>query len=106
MSKETIQKITQAEQEARDILEAANQRARALYAETEQKSNDDREQVEKETEQRLRAMLDDMQKRSEEILSRSRESAAQDAEQMNKLAETHMEEAVKAIVWGIMEQCQ
>ena len=106
MSKETIQKITQAEQEAREILEAANQRARALYGETEQKSNEDREQLEKETEQRLRAMLEDMQKRSEEILSRSRESAQKEAEQMNKLAEKHMEEAVKAIVWGIMEQCQ
>lgn len=88
------------------MIEAAQQRARALYAETEQKSNEDRERIEQETESKLRRMLDDMQGRSQEILKRSQEGAQKDAEKMNKLAETHMEEAVKAIVWGIMEQCQ
>ena len=106
MSKESIRKITQAEQEAREIVEAAHQRAKALYAETEQKSNEDREQLEAQTEQRLRKLLDDMQAQSQEILQRSSESAQKEAERMNKMAEFHMEEAVKAIVWGIKEQCQ
>ena len=106
MSKESIRKITQAEQEAREIVEAAQARARAMYAETEQKSNEDREKLEKQTEQRLRTMLDEMQAKSQEILQRSSEGAQKEAEHMNKLAEFHMEEAVKAIVWGIKEQCQ
>ena len=106
MSKESIRKITQVEAEARQIVEAAQQRARTMYAETEQKSNEDREQLEKQTEQRLRAMLNEMQAKSQEILQRSSEIAQKDAENMNKLAEFHMEEAVKAIVWGIKEQCQ
>lgn len=106
MSKESIRKITQAEQEAREIVEAAQARAKAMYAETEQKSNEDREQLEKQTEQRLRTMLDEMQAKSQEILQRSSEGAQKEAETMNKLAEFHMEEAVKAIVWGIKEQCQ
>ena len=106
MSKESIRKITQAEQEAREIVEAARARAKALYAETEQKSKEDREQLEAETEQRLRKLLDDMHAHSEEILRRSSENAQKDAENMNKMAEFHMEEAVKAIVWGIKEQCQ
>lgn len=106
MSKESIRKITQAEQEAREIVEAAQARAKAMYAETEQKSNEDREQLEQETAQRLREMLSQMQAQSEEILRRSSESAQKDAERMNSMAELHMEEAVKAIVWGIREQCQ
>ena len=106
LSKESIRKITQAEQEAREIVEAARARAKALYAETEQKSNEDRKQLEQETELRLRKMLDDMQAKSREILQRSSEGAQKDAERMNKMAELHMEEAVKAIVWGIKEQCQ
>ena len=106
MSKESIRKITEAEEQARQIIEQANQRAKALYAETEQKSKEDREQLEAQTEQRLRKMLNDMQAQSQEILQRSSESAKKDAERMNKLAEVHMEEAVKAIVWGIKEQCQ
>ncbi len=106
LSKESIRKITQAEQEAREIVEAARARARALYAETEQKSVEDREQLEQETALRLRNMLDEMQAKSQEILQRSSESAQKDAERMNKMAELHMEEAVKAIVWGIREQCQ
>lgn len=106
MSKETIRKITDAEEKAREIVEAANQRAKALYAETEQKSKEDRERLEAETSQRLRQMLDEMRAQSDEILRRSSESAQKEAERMNKMAEFHMEEAVKAIVWGIKEQCQ
>ncbi len=106
LSKESIRKITQAEQEAREIVEAARARAKALYAETEQKSTEDREQLEAQTEQRLRKMLEEMQAHSQEILQRSSEGAQKDAERMNKMAELHMEEAVKAIVWGIKEQCQ
>ena len=106
LSKESIRKITQAEQEAREIVEAARARAKALYAETEQKSVEDREQLEQETALRLRNMLDEMQAKSQAILQRSGESAQRDAERMNKMAELHMEEAVKAIVWGIREQCQ
>jgi vacuolar-type H+-ATPase subunit H len=106
LSKESIRKITDAEEKAKEIVEAAKERAKAMYAETEQKSKEDREQLEAETEQKLRQMLDEMRAQSEEILRRSSESAKKEAENMNKLAEFHMEEAVKAIVWGIKEQCQ
>lgn len=99
-------KIAEVEAQAAQIIEAARERARALYAETEQKSNEDRETIEAETELRLRRMLEDMQQRSTAVLERSRESAQADAEEMNRMAEFHMEEAVKAIVWGIVEQCQ
>ena len=106
MSKESIRKITDAEEKAKEIVEAAKERAKAMYAETEQKSKEDREQLEAETEQRLRKLLEDMRAHSEGILRRSSENAQKDAENMNKMAEFHMEEAVKAIVWGIKEQCQ
>ena len=99
-------KIAEVEAQAAQIIEAARERARALYAETEQKSNEDQETIEAETELRLRRMLEDMQQRSTTVLERSRESAQADAEEMNRMAELHMEEAVKAIVWGIVEQCQ
>ena len=106
MSKETMTKITDVEAQAAKIIETARERARVMYAETEQKSAEDRERVEQETEIRLRRLLDEMQQRSQEILEKSRESAQQNAEEMNRIAEFHMEEAVKAIVWGIVEQCQ
>jgi len=106
LSKETILKITEAEAQAKQILDAANERARELYAETQVKSQEDRELIEQRTEKELREKLDDMQHRSEEILQRSLESSKKEAELMNKAAEAHMEEAVKAIVWGIVEQCQ
>lgn len=106
MSKQTIQMITEAEAQAAEIIREARRRADVLYAETEQKSREDREQIEQDTQLRLRKMLEDMKAKSEEILKRSSESAQREAESMNKLAEFHMEEAVKAIVWGITEQCQ
>ena len=106
MSKETMTKITSIEAEAEQIIEAAKERARVLYAETELKSAEDRQRIEQETEVHLRRLLEEMQERSREILEKSRESAQKNAEEMNKMAEFHMEEAVKAIVWGIVEQCQ
>ena len=84
MSKESIRKITDAEEKAREIVEAANQRAKAMFAETEQQSKQDREQLEAETSQRLRQMLDEMRAQSEEILRRSSESAQKEAERMTR----------------------
>ena len=106
MSKETMNRIAQVEEQAAQIIAAARERARALYSETEQKSKEDREKVEAETELHLRRLLDEMQQRSQEILERSGASAKKSADDMNKMAEFHMEEAVKAVVWGIVEQCQ
>lgn len=106
MSKETILKIKEAEAKAKEIRDAAHVRARELYAETQQKSEADRIALEQETERELRERLDDMRTRSEEIVARSLEVAKAEAEQMNNLAKTHLEEAVKAVVWGIREQCQ
>ena len=106
MSKETMTKIAQVEAQALQIVEDAKARARAMFSETEQKCNEDRERIEAETDIRLRQMLDDMQMRSTQILERSRESAQKEADEMNKKAEFRMDEAVKAIVWGILEQCQ
>lgn len=106
MSKETMTKIAEVEAQALQIVEDAKSRARAMSAETEQRCTEDRERIEAETDLRLRKMLDDMQKRSTEILEKSRESAQKEADEMNKKAEFRMDEAVKAIVWGILEQCQ
>lgn len=106
LSKESIQKICEAEEQAKLIREQAQARAREMYAETQEKSEADRIELEQRTERELRETLDSMRKRSEEILQRSLEEAQKNAEQMNKLAKTHMEEAVKAVVWGIREQCQ
>ncbi len=106
MSKEIMTRITEVEAQALQIVEDAKARARAMSAETERKCNEDRERIEAETNLRLRRMLDDMQKRSTEILEKSRESAQKEADDMNKKAEFRMDEAIKAIVWGILEQCQ
>ena len=106
MSKETIQKIQEAEAQAKEIREAAHARARELYAQTQEHSEADRIAIEQETQRELREKLDDMRTRSEEIVQRSLDVAKAEAEQMNKLAKAHLEEAVKAVVWGIREQCQ
>ncbi len=106
LSKETILKIQEAEAQAKEIREAAHARARELYAQTQEQSEADRIALEQATERELREKLDDMRTRSEEIVQRSMEIAKAEAEQMNKLAKTHLEEAVKAVVWGIREQCQ
>lgn len=106
MSKESILKIQEAEAQAKEIREAAQTRAREMYALVEKQSESDRIALEMATERELREKLDDMSARSQEIVERSLEVAKAEAEQMNQLAKTHMEEAVKAVVWGIREQCQ
>lgn len=106
MSKESILKIQETEAQAKEIREAAQVRAREMYVLVEQQSEADRVALETATERELREKLDDMRTRSQEIVQRSLEAAKAEAEQMNQLAKTHMEEAVKAVVWGIREQCQ
>ncbi len=106
MSKESILKIQEAEAQAKEIREAAHARAREMYALVEKQSEADRIALEQATERELREKLDDMSARSQEIVERSLDVAKAEAEQMNQLAKTHMEEAVKAVVWGIREQCQ
>lgn len=106
MSKETILKITEAEAQARQIREAALVRAREMYAEVQTQSEADRIALEQQTERELREKLENMRRRSEQIVQKSQENAKAEAEQMNHLAKTHLEEAVKAVVWGIREQCQ
>ena len=62
--------------------------------------------VEKETTEELERELQAIQRHAELLSQKKREEAQREADEIISLARERMDEAVKSIVWGIIEKCQ
>lgn len=106
MSKEIIQKIRDAEAQARKIKSDAQEEAKARVRKAEAYGKRLCERAENDAVRKSREKLSIAQSRADAALGGARESAAAEAEQMRDAAEFNMREAVRLIIAGVNEQCQ
>jgi len=106
MSKETIDSIRQAEEQAGILCRVAEEKAAEMRAKVEAEGRAHCDEVRRATEAEYAAQLQQIRDRAEALLEKRRGEAERDADALTAAAAEHMEEAVKLIVWGIVEKCQ
>ena len=106
MSKETILKIREAEKAAEDIRAAAHTEAKTRINAAEQKGKRLCEQTEKKATEENARKLELISQKADEMILRTKSSAQKDANDSSDAAGSHLREAVRYIIGGIMEECQ
>ena len=106
MSKQVIEEIRKAETEAEKVKRAATEKATAMRAAVETQGKTQCEEVLRVTENEYRERLAEIGRRADRLIERKRAEAKLEAVSMCNAAKVHMNEAVKAVVWGIVEKCQ
>lgn len=106
MSKQVIEEIREAEAKAAKVRHAAAEKAAAMRAAVEAQGKAQSEEVLRVTESECRESLAEIERRAERLIARKRTEAEAEAAAQCEAARAHMNEAVKAVVWGIVEKCQ
>lgn len=106
MSKQTIDAIRQAEEQAGILCRVAEEKAGEMRAKVEAEGRAHCEEVRRETEAEYAEKLQQINERAEALLEKRRGEAEKEADALTAAAAEHMDEAVKMIVWGIVEKCQ
>lgn len=106
MSKETIDSIRQAEEQAGILCRVAEEKAGEMRAKVEAEGSAHCEEVRRETEAEYAEKLRQIRERAEALQEKRRLEAEKEADALTAAAAARMEEAVKLIVWGIVEKCQ
>ena len=106
MTQKALTAIAEAETQAEVLCRVAAEKA----AEMKQKIHSEGEahltRVKEETTLEYQNELAAITARTERLTARHREEAIREAEELTALAHERMGEAVKSIVWGIIEKCQ
>ena len=106
MSKEIIQKIRDAEAQARKIKSDAQEEAKARVRRAEADGKKLCERAENDIALKNREKLYIAQERADAALESTRQAADQEARAMKDAAEFNMREAVRLIIAGVNKQCQ
>ena len=106
MTKDAISAICEAESQAEVLCRVAEEKATEMKNKIQQEGNAHCAQVEKQTTAEYDAELEEISKHVRRLTEKKREEAEREAEALAERARTHMDEAVKSIVWGIIEKCQ
>lgn len=106
MTKQAIAAIKQAEEQAEVLCRVAKEKADEMRKRIEKEGEAHCERIEKETEAEYRVRVAEIKERTDALLEKRREDAISEAAALAAAAELHMEEAVKQIIWGIVEKCQ
>ena len=106
MSKQVIEEIRKAEAKAAEVRRAANEKAAAMRAAVEAQGKAQSEEVLRVTENEYNGRLSEIEERADRLIARKRAEAETEAAALCDAARVHMNEAVKAVVWGIVEKCQ
>ncbi len=106
MSKQVIEEIRKAEAKADEVKRAAGEKAAAMRAAVEAQGRAQSEEVLRVTEAEYSGRLAEIERRADRLIARKREEAEKEAEAICETARVHLNEAVKAVVWGIVEKCQ
>ena len=106
MSKETILKIKEAEKTAEDIRVAAHTEAKTRINAAEQKGKKLCADTERKATEENSKKLELISKKADEMILRTKKSAQNDADESSDAAGSHLREAVRYIIGGIMEECQ
>ena len=106
MSKEIIQKIKDAEAQARKIKSDAQEEAKARIRKAESDGKKLCENAEAKANKQNKEKLVIAQNRADTALLKTHDEAVAEAETMRDAADFNMREAVRLIIAGVNEQCQ
>lgn len=106
MSKQVIEEIRKAEADAEKVKRAAAEKAAAMRAAVETQGKAQCEEVLRVTENECKDNLDEISRRANRLIERKRAESEKEAAALCEAARAHMDAAVHAVVWGIVEKCQ
>ncbi|MBQ8140311.1 MAG: hypothetical protein IJ038_01265 [Clostridia bacterium] len=106
MSKETILKIKEAEEQADGIRNAASAEAKRRVSATEAKGKKLCEETELRVTDENKKKLELIRKKADDMILHTKETAEEEARESSNAAGLHLREAVRYIIGGIMEECQ
>ena len=103
MSQSAIEKITEVEEQAEVLCRVAEERATEMRAEMERKAKEHLEAVERTATAQKEEKLLQTRELTRALIQKKRGEAEAEAKEAEKRARERMDEAVSAIVWGIVE---
>lgn len=106
LSKEAIARVRDAEARANAIRAEAEARATQLREQEEKACADAREARLKETSADWKRKLAGVQEKADDLIRQSREEAGADAQALEEAASQHRREAVKVVVWEMLDSCR
>lgn len=106
MTKEAIEAIRSAEEQAEVLCRVAAERAAEMCHKIEKEGTAHCETTEAELVAEYAKELETVKARAQNLIAKRLTEAEAEAEALAVRAHTHMERAVRLIVWGIVEKCQ
>jgi vacuolar-type H+-ATPase subunit H len=103
MSQSAIAKIKEAEEQAEVLCRVAEERAAEMIAGMESKAKAHLAEVERTAVAQREEKLTQTKALTQALVDKKRQEAEQQARDAEAAAREHMDEAVRAIVWGIVE---
>jgi vacuolar-type H+-ATPase subunit H len=106
LSKEAIKRIQDTEDQAAILCRVAEEKAAELKERIRTEGEAHCIEAEQEAETEYAAQLEDIRRRALALEIKKRKEAEAEAEEMTARARERIDEAVKMIVWEIVERCQ
>lgn len=106
MSRESIQKIQEAEARAERLVEDAKQRARAMQADAERQGREECDRIEEETVASLRTVMEQLRERTEAMSERMKTEAEEEAKNLRDDSALRRRSAEKIVIRGLMSKCR
>lgn len=106
MSKEAIQHIKEAEDQAAVLCRVAGERAADMRKRIHAQGEAHCAEVERETEAEYAAQLEEIRRRAFALEEKKCAEAEAEAAKLESAARERIDEAIKMIVWEIVERCQ
>ena len=106
MTKEAIIAIKGAEEQAEVLCRVAEEKAAEMRAQIEREGTAHCDKATEEASLEYESEMAIVRAHAQRIAAKKKKEHEAEAEALTAAAREHMEEAVKLIVWGIIEKCQ
>ena len=106
MTNRAVEAIRQAEEQAAVLCRVAGEKAAEMRAQIEREGKAYCETVERETEEAYARELEEIRARARALTHKKECEAEAEAKALRRAALEKKDEAVKLIIWGIVEKCQ
>ncbi len=106
MTNRAVEAIRQAEEQAAVLCRVAGEKAAEMRAQIEREGKAHCEAVEKETTEAYARELEEIRARAKALTDKKEREAETEAKALRRAALEKQDEAVKRIIWGIVEKCQ
>lgn len=106
MTNRAVEAIRQAEEQAAVLCRVAGEKAAEMRTQIEREGKAHCEAVERETEEAYARELEEIRARAKMLTDKKEREAEAEAKALRRAALEKKDEAVKLIIWGIVEKCQ